>query len=282
MRIKKFWLGFALFISSVLLVVISSQYISIDSAIAFSNTDSSVLNEAFKDTKGAFVLYDAKNNQYLRHNEKRCNQRFGPESTFKIPNSLIALETGIVKNENVITLYNREQHPPEAWWPLEWQQNQNLRSAVKYSVVWYFQEIAKKVGKETYQKYLKQFQYGNEDISSPIDQFWLRSSLQISPNEEVEFLKKFYNGELPVSKRSTNIVKDILVLEQTNSYKLSGKTGLSRVIDGKAIGWLVGYLEKPDNVYFFATNLEDTTTEALMKKRLALTKQIFTKLGLLF
>ncbi len=241
------------------------------------------LSSIFGDTKGAFVLYTPKDDKYLRHNEERCRQRFSPESTFKIPNSLIALETGVVKDENVITTYNREKHPPEAWWPVEWQREQNLRSAIKYSVVWYYQEIAKQVGKETYNKYLKQFNYGNEDISSPIDKFWLSNSLQISANEQVEFLKKFYNGELPVSNRTTDIVKDILVLENTESYRLSGKTGTSGTSSGKGntLGWLVGYLERSNEVYFFALNIEGKDEAVSREKRIEMTKQIFTKLGLL-
>ena len=280
MKTPKLLSALVLFILSLSFVFIVN-HIPLTNAIPVSNANESVLNALFKDTEGAFVLYDLKNNKYIRYNESRCRQRFSPHSTFKIPNALIALETGVVKDENVITPYASDKHPSEAWWPAEWQQDTNLRSGIKYSVVWYYQEIAKQVGKETYNKYLQQFQYGNEDISGPIDQFWLGSSLEISPNEEVEFLKKFYNEELSVSKRTTDIVKDILVLEKTNSYKFSGKTGLSGVVNGKALGWFVGYLEREDNVYFFATNLEATSTEALMKKRIQLTKQILTELGLL-
>lgn len=254
----------------------------VSNAVTVNTTQSAILNNQFKNTTGAFVLSDLKNKQNIRYNTERCKQRFTPASTFKIPNSLIALETGVIKDENVLTTYDKEKHPPEAWWPNTWSQNHNLRTGIKNSVVWYYQEIAKKVGKENYNKYLKQFQYGNEDVSGAIDQFWLSSSLKISPNEEVEFLKRFYKGELSVSKRTTDIVKDILVLEKTDDYKLSGKTGLSsQQDDGKRLGWFVGYLERKDDVYFFATNLEDTSREALIPKRIEITKQILRELGLL-
>lgn len=254
----------------------------INKAVTLHINQSAILNNQFKNTTGAFVLSDLKNIQNIRYNTERCNQRFSPESTFKIPNSLIALETGVIKDENVITTYDKEKHPKEAWWPTTWTQDHNLSTAIKNSVVWYYQEIAKQVGKDKYNKYLKQFQYGNEDVSGAIDQFWLSSSLKISPNEEVEFLKRFYKGELPVSKRTTDIVKDILIMEKTDDYKLSGKTGLSsQQDDGKRLGWFVGYLEKKDNVYFFATNLEDTSREALIPKRVEITKQILRELGLL-
>lgn len=270
-----------LFVLSVCcILLVKTTFVS--NAVTVNTSQEAILNNQFKNTTGAFVLSDLKNQQNIRYNTERCNQRFSPESTFKIPNSLIALETGVIKDENVITTYDREKHPPESWWLNAWTQNHNLRTAIKNSVVWYYQEIAKKVGKENYNKYLKQFQYGNEDVSGPIDQFWLSSSLKISPNEEVEFLKRFYKGELPVSKRTTDIVKDILLLEKTDDYKLSGKTGLSsQQDDGKRLGWFVGYLERKDDVYFFATNLEDTSREALIPKRVEITKRILTELGLL-
>jgi beta-lactamase class D len=269
---------FVLSLFGILLVKITL----VSNAVTLNTAQAAILNNQFKNTTGAFVLSDLQNKQNLRYNTERCNQRFSPESTFKIPNSLIALETGVIKDENVITTYDREKHPAESWWPNTWAQDHNMRSAIKNSAIWYYQEIAKQVGKENYNKYLKQFQYGNEDVSGPIDQFWLSSSLKISPNEEVEFLKRFYKGELPVSKRTTDIVKDILVLEKTDDYKLSGKTGLSsKLSSGKYLGWFVGYLEKKDDVYFFATNLEDTSSKALIPKRVEITKRILTELGLI-
>lgn len=263
----------------------------VSNAVTLNTAQQAILNNQFKNTTGAFVLSDLKNKQNIRYNAERCNQRFSPESTFKIPNSLIALETGVIKDENVVTPYDKEKHPPESWWLNTWAQDHNMRSAIKNSAIWYYQEIAKQVGKENYNKYLKQFQYGNEDVSGLIDQFWLSSSLKISPNEQIEFLKRFYKGELPVSKRTTDIVKDILVLEKTDDYILSGKTGIgplgvktglgSKLSNGKYRGWFVGYLEKKDDVYFFATNLEDTSIEALIPKRVEITKRILTELGLM-
>lgn len=273
--------AFVLSLLCVSFVFIIARHIPLGNAIPIKQ-DSAALNEVFQDIEAAFVVTDRNKNQYIRYNPSRCEQKFSPFSTFKIPNSLIALETGVIKNENVVVAYNRDRHPPEAWWPVEWQRPQNMRSAIKYSVVWFYQEIAKKVGKAQYQKYLKQFQYGNQDISGDIDQFWLGSSLQISANEQVEFLKKFYSGKLSVSHRTTDIVKDILVLEQNNGYKLSGKTGCASPANNcNTLSWFVGYLEKTDNVYFFTTNLEGNGQEVSSKKRIALTKQALAKLEII-
>ncbi|MEO8890680.1 MAG: penicillin-binding transpeptidase domain-containing protein, partial [Coleofasciculaceae cyanobacterium] len=117
----------------------------VSNAVTLNNAQSAILNNQFKNTTGAFVLSDLNNKQNIRYNAERCNQRFSPHSTFKIPNSLIALETGVIKDENVMTSYDKVKHPAESWWPNTWAQDHNMRSAIKNSVVWYYQEIAKQV-----------------------------------------------------------------------------------------------------------------------------------------
>ena len=243
------------------------------------------LSPYFKETKGAFVLYDQQNNRYTRYNEARCRERFSPKSTFKIPNSLIGLETGVIRDADFVIPWNRQKYPPQDNWdqyPFKhWAQDHTLRSAIKYSVVWYYRELALKVGPERMKWLVAAFEYGNEDISGEIDYFWLGGGLKISADEQVEFLKKFYAGRLPVSKRSVEIVKDILILEQTPEYQLSAKTGGGSIAEGTYIGWFVGYLKTKGNIYFFALNLEGASYPEIRDKRIDLTKRIFVGLGLI-
>ena len=243
------------------------------------------LNRVFGKTEGAFVLYDLKNKRYVRHNEARCRRRFTPASTFKIPNSLIGLETGVVRDADFMISWNRQRYPNEGrpniapfnhWW-----QDHTLRSAMKYSVLWYYIEIARQVGATKMRRHIKQFRYGNEDTSGGIEQFWRNSTLQISAEEQLDFLRRFYSGQLPVSKRSTEIVKDILLLEETASYRLSGKTGAAPTGHGGTLAWFVGYLERKGNVYFFALNMDGANYEAIRDERINLTKRILTELGYL-
>lgn len=232
----------------------------------------------FKDTNGAIVLYDLKNKKYIRYNEQRCAERFSPFSTFKIPNSLIGLETGVIKDAESVTKWNQELYPAnQAVFP-EWNGDQTLGTAFKYSVVWYYRELAKSVGEKRMAEKLKLLNYGNQDISSGINGFWLARSLQISADEQVEFLKKLYSEKLPFSKRSISIVKDIMLAEQTPEYKLRAKTGGGPRNNG-ALGWYVGWLETKDNVYFFALNIEGDTYESIKEKRKSLTREILSGLG---
>lgn len=243
------------------------------------------LSSFFKNTTGAFVLYDLKRDRYIRYNEARCRERFSPKSTFKIPNSLIGLETGVIRDADFVIKWDRQKNPPQENWNQEpfvhWGQDQTLRSAIKYSVVWYYQELARRVGPERMKKLVAAMHYGNALVEGPIDEFWLNNSLKISADEQVEFLKAFYAARLPVSKRSIEIVKDILVQQKTESYTLSGKTGGGSIAEGKFIGWFVGYLETKDDVYFFATNLEGQSFEEVRARREEITRRILTSLGYL-
>lgn len=244
----------------------------------------------FEGIEGAFVLYDSKNNRYLRHNEARCKVRFTPASTYKIPNALIGLETGAVKDADTLIGWDKVKYPDQNWTEapfVHWKKDHTLATAMKYSVVWYFRELAMRVGEERMKSYLAKFDYGNQDISGGLaskqmfEAFWLNSSLKISADEQIEFLRKFYDGKLPVSKRSTDIVKQILVLEETPNYKLSGKTGGVGNLNGKAFGWFVGYVETKDNTYFYALNIDGADYAAIRDKRIDLTEQILTELGIM-
>nr|AIA11263.1 ClassD_beta_lactamase [uncultured bacterium] len=243
------------------------------------------LSPFFQNTTGAFVLYDSKNDRYVRYNDERCRRRFSPKSTFKIPNSLIGLETGVIKDAAFVIPWDRRKYPPQDNWDTEpfvhWAQDHTLRSAIKYSVVWYYRELALRVGPQRMKKYLGDFKYGDRRMGGRVDEFWLDNSLKISADEQVEFLKAFYAGKLPVSKRSTDIVKDILLLEQTPTYRLSAKTGGGSIAEGKIIGWFVGYVETGGNVYFFATNIEGPNYAAIRDRRIEITKQILASLGYL-
>jgi beta-lactamase class D len=241
------------------------------------------LSGFFKGVNGAIVLYDMSANRYVRHNVERCRERFSPKSTFKIPNSLIGLEIGVIKDADFVIQWNKQKYPPQSNWKEEpfvhWGKDHTLRSALKYSVLWYYRELALSVGPQQMDKYVSAFNYGNKDVSGRVDNFWLNNVLKISADEQVEFLKAFYSGRLPVSKRSTDIVKDILVIEKAPTYTLSGKTGGGPINEGTYIGWFVGYLEARGNVYFFATNIEGASYAEIRNKRIELTRQILTALG---
>lgn len=242
------------------------------------------LSSFFKDTIGCFVLYDLRQNRYTRHNEARSRERFSPKSTFKIPNSLIGLQSGVIRDADFVIQWDRQKYPPDGWDTepfVNWKRDHTLRTAFKHSVVWYYRESALRVGPERMKQSVTAFDYGNRDTSGPVNQFWLNETLKISADEQVEFLKKLYFGQLPVSPHALSAVKEIMVQEQTPKYKLSAKTGGGPRAEGVVIGWYVGYVETGDNVYFFAMNIDGPSYLAIRDKRIEMTKQILGSLGVL-
>jgi beta-lactamase class D len=200
--------------------------------------------------KGTFVLYDLNNDTYSVYDKERANKAFLPASTFKILNSLIALETKVIKDQCETIEWDRR-----TWRFDEWNQDQTLQTAFRNSVVWAYQELARRIGKKPMQYWVDKADYGNRNISDQIDTFWLEGELLISAQQQVEFLKKLYKNQLPFSKQNMDIVKEIMMVEQGGTYILRGKTGWASRVSPQ-IGWFVGWLETQNNVYFFALNID--------------------------
>lgn len=230
----------------------------------------------------AFIIYDSKNDQYARYNPDRCQKAYPPCSTFKIANALIALETGVADSPEFMIPFDSTKTPPQDWWAeFGWAGDQTLRSAMKKSVVWYYQEMARRIGPDRMRYYLDVLNYGNRDISGGIDQFWLMSSLAISPNEQMEFLQRFYREDFKLSKSTYQAVKSILLFEEKNNYRIFAKTGGGTYPDGKGLGWFIGFIERPENVFFFVLNLDDISFIELRKKRIDMTRAILKDMGIL-
>ena len=225
--------------------------------------------------EGSFVLYDQKNDKFIYYNQQQSKQQFIPTSTYKICNSLIGLETGIVKDENFVIPWDSivRQNP-------NWNKDQDLKTAFKNSTVWYYQELARRVGGQQMKYWLDKAQYGNADTSGGIDKFWLIGGLRITPEQQIDFLKRLHNNKLPFSKVTINIVKEIMIVKDTLDYVIRAKTGYGDE-EKRAIGWYVGYIEKNDNIYYFANCIQTTEiNNNNIAARKAITYQILNNLKL--
>jgi beta-lactamase class D len=239
------------------------------------------LEQHFKDlgVEGSIAIYDAKQDRLYQHNAPRNAKAILPASTFKILNSLIALETKTIPDELAILTWDGipKQLP-------EWNRDLNMREAFKLSAVWFYQVLARKAGFESMQKYVTQASYGNQKIGTKeqIDSFWLTGELRIAPLQQIQFLRRLYANELPFSDRSISIVKDIMIVEQTPDYTIRAKTGLVSFGDNKVkqIGWYVGYLERGKNAYFFATNIDIRNPKDVANRK-ELTRRCLKTLSLL-
>lgn len=194
---------------------------------------------------GSFVLYDPQDDKYIFYNQDQFEQPFSPASTFKICNSLIGLETGVIKDENFVIQWDSVVRNPL------WDKNHDLRTAFANSTVWYYQELARRVGGQQMKYWLDKSSYGNADTSGGIDQFWLTGGLRISLRQQIDFLKRLHDNKLPFSKRSVDIVKNIMITQDTLDYVVRAKTGWG-LHGSKDVGWFVGYVETKNKVYYFA------------------------------
>jgi len=201
------------------------------------------------DVEGCFAVLNEADHKLLEYRPDRCRQGFSPKSTFKIPHALIALEEGVLRDENQVIRWDGTPQPVESW-----NQDQTLATAIQYSCVWFFSGLTTRINPLTYQDYLRKFGYGNREVSGPPAHFWLYGSLRISAEQQVSFLHRFYHRELGISDRSIRKVKALILLEKNEDYALYGKTGGGPVEENENIMWLVGYVKKPGNVYFFAMN----------------------------
>ena len=214
------------------------------------------LSRFFVGYQGAFGLFDVTANRTIRHNPARCARRVSPCSTFKIFNSLLFLETGVIHNENQVEKWDGKKRPVA-----EWNRDQTLKSAYAVSAVWYYQRLAARVSPQTTQRYVHAVGYGNQQVpagfNNRLPHYWLDGPLQISPDEQVAFLTRVQRGDVPFSRRTQAIVRRIMVQQKAGNAVLRGKTGTagSREADIATMGWYVGYLEKAGRPYIFAANM---------------------------
>jgi beta-lactamase class D len=226
-------------------------------------------------TDGTFVMLELSKNRITVVNAERHTRGFLPASTFKIPNALIALETGVIRDtEHPLFKWDGTRREFEAW-----NKDHTPVSAFRASAVWVFQDIARQITATRMRVYVSQFGYGNRDIGGNEDSFWLDGKLRISALQQVEFLERFFIGKLPVNPKNASIVKDMMFMEKLGNATLRGKTGWIPSGDNK-IGWFAGWVERGGETYLFALNL-DPNDEKHVAARVGIAKALLAQLGAL-
>jgi beta-lactamase class D len=231
---------------------------------------------------GCFGLWDNAQNQFSIYNLKRFRDTaYLPASTFKIFNSLAALSTGKIFSDTVIVpwdgIYRRS---PDGDTMKAWNKDMNMREAFAVSNVGFYQEMARRIGKDTMQMLLDSIKYGNHKIGGPVDSFWLNNSLKITADEELGFVKKLFFKQLPFQNREQEIVKDLMIREKTDKYILAYKTGWGKTEKVTQLGWIVGWIEENRHVYFFSMNVETPDKDVdMIKVRLNILKGILKQMG---
>lgn len=230
--------------------------------------------------KGSTTIYDYNNKKWIFTDKRDAEIATLPASTFKIPNSLFALEYKVVKDENEVFKWDGESKSHLGNIVPTWNKDTDLKNAFKNSTIWFYVEVAKRLGRKRYQKTLKKCEYGNGNFSEQGTDFWNYGEFAVTPKNQIEFLIKLYENRLPFSKPTIEKVKEIMISEKSETQIYRDKTGWTRR-NGTDIGWWVGYVETKDNVYFFATRLlkdEKDNNPNFLQGRKEITKLILNEI----
>ncbi|MES2645669.1 MAG: penicillin-binding transpeptidase domain-containing protein [Bacteroidota bacterium] len=231
---------------------------------------------------GCFGLWDNAQNQFTIYNLQRFrDSAYLPASTFKIFNSLAALSTGRIFSDTVIVPWDRVvRMGPGGDTMASWNKDMNMREAFQVSNVGFYQEMARRIGKDTMQMLLDSVKYGNRKIGGAVDKFWLDNSLKITADEQLGFVKRLFFKQLSFQNRDQEIVKDLMIREKTDKYILAYKTGWGTTEKGNQLGWIVGWIEENRHVYFFSMNVESPDKNIdMMAVRMNILKGILTQQG---
>ncbi|MDA3615768.1 penicillin-binding transpeptidase domain-containing protein [Polluticaenibacter yanchengensis] len=207
---------------------------------------------------GSFAMWDNAKNVFDIYNMKRYRDSvYSPASTFKIFNSLVALNTSRVFSDTVVVPWDGVVRTlPNGDTAYKWNKDMDMREAFKVSSVPFYQEMARRIGRDTMQFWLDSVKYGNRKIGDKIDEFWLNNTLTITADEQLGFVKRLYFKQLPFQNVVQEMVKDMMIQEKTDIYTLAYKTGWGKTKEGNELGWVVGWIEENKHVYFFVLNLE--------------------------
>lgn len=242
------------------------------------------LKKYFDDNKveGCFALMDNASGKFTVHNLGRYrDSSYLPASTFKILNSLIGLQTGKISSDSMVIKWDGVERRVA-----DWNKDLNMYQAFRVSSVYYYQEVARRIGKDTMQIWLDSLKYGAKTdtgkvvITSAIDSFWLDNSLKITPDQQLGLVKRLYFDQLPFFKSYQEMVKRAMLFENNSNYRLGYKTGWGFKENGNAIGWVIGWVEENNHPYFFVLNIESPDKDFDMWTiRMKMLKDILKQLG---
>lgn len=237
-----------------------------------------------QNVEGCFALMNNATGKFTVYNLGRYrDSSYLPASTFKIVNSLIGLQTGKIVNDSMVIPWDGVKR-----WKDDWNKDLTMYEAFRVSSLPYYQEVARRIGKQEMEHWLDTIKYGAKDlndkveIKTTIDSFWIDNSLKITPDQQLGMVKKLYFNQLPFFKSYQEMVKRAMLFEDNSNYRLGYKTGWGTSENNHAIGWIVGWIEENNHPYFFVLNIETADRDIdMVSVRMKILKDILKQLGFL-
>ena len=232
--------------------------------------------------EGCFALMNNATGKFTVYNLGRYrDSSYLPASTFKIVNSLIGLQTGKIVNDSMVIPWDGVKRFRD-----EWNKDLTMYEAFRVSAVNYYQEVARRIGKDTMQFWLDSLKYGVKEASeklkirSAVDSFWLDNSLKVTPDQQLGLMKRLYFDQLPFFKTYQETVKRAMLFEDNANYRMGYKTGWGFTENGHALGWVLGWIEENKHPYFFVLNVESPDRDFdMFKIRMKILTGILKQLG---
>lgn len=224
--------------------------------------------------EGTMIVSSHDGTQQYIYNKERSKQEFLPASTFKLLNTLIGLKEGVISENTVFKWDGKDRG-----WNM-WNKDQTLKSALSYSCVWCYQQVAQKVGNSKYLDHFDKVNYGNKKTGPNVQRFWLDGNLRVTAWQQIDLLKKIYDEKLPYPKQDMETLKKIMVIEKKPSYTLYGKTGWANNAI-QQVGWFVGFVETKKGPWFFAMNIKMTEMKQAPIRK-AITKEVLLGKKIIF
>jgi beta-lactamase class D/beta-lactamase regulating signal transducer with metallopeptidase domain len=234
----------------------------------------------FGDLDGTFVLLNGRTNRWFRHNAARAREPFSPCSTFKVAYAAMLLESGVAPDGEFVLRYD-----PALQQPALWARDLSLRAALKLSANWYFDALGQHLGGDAARRFVRQFDYGAFSAPDAVHRrdlaFWYDGDLRVSADDQVRFLQRLHDDALGLSARTTRLTKEMMLTEETGSFRLSAKTGACQPAGEEATNWYVGFVERANSVYYFALELGGTDLERGLSVRIPMARAMLRALGVL-
>lgn len=239
-------------------------------AVAHERADWSRFFKNF-DAAGTIIILDARSErspELMVFDAQRAHQAFTPASTFKIPHALFALDAEVVRDEFQVFEWDGTEHRFA-----DHNRDHDLRSSMRASAVWVYEEFAEAIGEPAAHDYLRRIDYGNANASAGQGPYWIDGDLAISAREQIDFLQRLYRNALPFAVEHQRLVKDIIIVEAGPEWILRAKTGWSG-----QLGWWVGWVERPEGPVFFALNIDTPNGLDDLPKRQAIARDVLASL----
>lgn len=226
---------------NLLILTVAALLFLLGSGCSINNVDNADGLKAYFDSsnvQGCFGLYDNNRGAFTIYNRDRYLKRFLPGETFDLVTAMVGLETGKLFNEKTLI------------------RGLTMEEAFKSGNTSYFQELTRRIGRDTLVKWIDTLSYGNKNVGGVIDSLWLNDSLEISADEQLGLVKRMYFRQLPFQQRTQDVMRPLMLKEQSGDYTLSYVAGSGKSKAGESIGWITGWIEENRHPYFFVINFQ--------------------------